>query len=381
MKTWTVWTLMTLVGCALAVGGCQQDSSNVLTMEQLAKTDLQLHWKAELTNLNKKTGEKVRSLYYEPDRIYVVTTDNRLLALDAFSGSYLWGAELGDKDVPATGVTQLGQAVFVCVLNKLYAFSVMDGQQVRSMELRYAPSTTPVISGEYVYYGTNAGWFMAEGLFDKGQTWNRQTFTAITAAPVYDATRVYFANLAGHVFASSFSKRLIVWEQQLGAAVVGNLARTSSGLVLVPCRDYVLYALNPSTGQVAWLNTTGEPLDRRPHVSGGRVYIIKKGGTLLAIDELTGKTLWQAEDIQEFLSASDRTVFARTTRGTVVGLAVADGAAKFTLASDGLKLAAVNQLDGQLIVGSPDGRIAAIREKAVKYNDPITVPTEKPVAP
>ena len=382
MKTGTVWTLLALAAGAMAVAGCQQGTTGsnhaAQTLTELAKEDLQVHWKITL-DLNPQTAEKVRGLYYEPDRVYALTTDNRLMGVDAFSGQYLWSADLGDKDIPALGVSQLGRAVFVCILNKLHVLNTMDGTRVRTKVLTAAPTSAPVISGEYIYYGTNAGWFKAEGLLDAAANWDKLTYAAVMAAPTYDATRAYFASIAGDVYASNFNKRLIQWEQHLGAAVVGNLQRTSDGLILVPCRDYVLYALNPSTGQIAWINTTGEPLESSPTVRAGRIYIIKKGGTMLSIDEKTGKTLWQAEAIRAFLAASPRTVFAQTLGGNIVALGLDDGAVKYTLASAGTPLAAVNSLDGQLFVAGPDGQIVAVREKTVTYNDATTTaPAEKP---
>ena len=59
MKTWTVWTAVAVVGCALAVGGCA--GGDLLTADELAKLGLVVHWKAQLS-LNEKAGEQVTKL-------------------------------------------------------------------------------------------------------------------------------------------------------------------------------------------------------------------------------------------------------------------------------------------------------------------------------
>jgi outer membrane protein assembly factor BamB len=363
-----VWALVALVGGAMVLGGCGP-KADALTLSELVATDLEARWTIKV-NLDEDTDETVEKLYYEPGRVYAVTSDKRLLAIDAFSGQYLWSAELGLKHLTATGVTQLGRAVFICLLDEMTILDAVDGRKVARLELKGPPTTTPLVTGPYAYYGTSGGWFQAQGLINVGSTWNKLTHSGVIAGATCDGTRVYFANANGRVYASAVGRRYILWEHQLDGSVVADLKRTSGGLIVVACRDYTLYALNPATGQTAWANTTGEPLETSPMVRDGRIYVAKKAGGLLAVDETNGKTVWDAEGIAAFVASSNLTVFSRDAADNIVGLALSDGAVKYRLDPEDLTLVATNELDGQLIVGSPDGEIALIRERRVSFSDP-----------
>lgn len=372
-----LWALAALAGCVVMVGGCasRDYGGPPLPTQQLTDNQMTVFWCNKLP-LNKPTGEKVLHLYRQEGRLYAVTSDNNLMALDAFSGHYLWWAKLGPKGLIPSPVCQVGKVVFISVLDTMLGFNVDDGRQVFLRELKRAPSTRPVANTEYIYYGTNSGWFDAASLYDIGGNWNRLTHAAIVAAPTFDGSNVYFANTDGRVFASRWGKRLNDWEFQTNGAVVADLARTSQGFILVASRDYILYAFNPITGDTAWTSTTGDPLEKPPHVAAGHVYIIKKNNVLLAIDERNGQTLWTAEGMDRFIAASAQTVFVQSTRGDIVALSATGGDVKCRLDRGSVTLVAVNDSDGQLFLGNAAGEVAAIRETTVKYRDPGSAMTE-----
>ena len=368
-KTLRFWALAAVVACAATVGGCAAKTESLLPTGQLADNQLTVFWKAQL-HLNERPRETVSHLYRTGNRIFAMTSANRLLAVDAFSGHFLWSVDLGSPELTPTDVYQVGHVVFVCLFDRLYGFSVEDGSRVLNRELKRAPSTRPVVSTEYVYFGTHQGWLDALALFAAGSSWNHLTHTGIIAAPVYDASRVYYANADGRVFASVASRREPVWTYQTNGAVVADLKLTGQGLVLVASRDYVLYALNPITGDVAWMATTGDPLETTPQVIGGRVYVVKRGGTLMAFEEVAGQTLWTAEGIDRTIAASPMTLFVLRDDGTIAALSTSKGEEQCRLDPGDVALVATNDIDGQLFVASRDGRIMAIREAKVKYNDP-----------
>jgi outer membrane protein assembly factor BamB len=216
-------------------------------------------------------------------------------------------------------------------------------------------------------------------LVDLGASWNRQTMASIVAAPVFDESHVYFANTDGRVFASSYRARRTDWDFRTSGAVVADLKLTAGGLLLVASRDYSLYALNAASGLVAWRTLMGDPLEKTPRPVGDRVYVIKKGGDLLALDERTGQTVWTAKGLEEFVAASPETLFMLSRGGRIAALSPADGSIKYTLGLGRLKLVAVNEIDGQLFLASSDGHVVALREVKVEYERSAT-PAAAPAA-
>ena len=366
-KTLAFWTLAAVAMWSATLGGCAaKPQPMLLPAAQLAENQLTVFWKASL-QLNERTRETVRCLYRTPNRIIAMTSDNRLLALDAFSGRFVWSAELGSPDLEPTGLDQVGQAVFVGLLDKLFIFSAEDGSLVARRDLKRAPSTRPVVSPEYVYYGTHQGWLQALAMFAGRDSWQRLTHASITAAPVFDAERLYFANTDGRVFAASAVSREPAWEFQTNAAVVADLKLTGQGLVLVASRDYVLYALNPVTGEVAWMATTGDPLEKAPQVRGGRVFVVKRDGALMAFEEVTGARLWTAEGVDRTLCAGPTTLFVLRPSGTISALSVASGQEKYRLGPGLVTVVATNDIDGQLFIADRHGRVEAVHEAKVRY--------------
>lgn len=377
-----LWTLVALAGCAAALAGCagKKGDTATLPMDESVKSELKVFWQTKV-QLDKKAKEKVLSLHRCPGRIYALTNRNRLLAVDAFSGHYLWAVELGDLKLTPSAPVQVGRVVFVTLLERLYGYSVIDGSRVLYRELDGAPTAQPVVHGEYFYYGTHEGWLKAVNLFDPSGNWVRNVHASIVAAPATDGERVYFASIEGRVFGSTYNRRQTIWEFQTDGAVVADLKQAPNGLVLVPCRDYTLYALNPHNGLPAWIATTGDPLEKPAHVREGRVYIVKKSDDLLALAGNTGKADWSAAGTREFIAASTETVFTWATDGALVALAASDGRVKFRLDAEDLTLSAANDIDGQLFIGAADGEIVCVREKKITYNDPTTAVAREQAEP
>ena len=113
-----LWTLAALAACAAALAGCAGKAPDAVTlpMDESVKSELKVFWQTKV-QLDKKTREKVLELYREPGRIYALTSTNRLLAVDAFSGHYLWAVDLADRKLTPSAPVQVGNVVFVSVLN------------------------------------------------------------------------------------------------------------------------------------------------------------------------------------------------------------------------------------------------------------------------
>jgi len=364
--------LWVLAGAGLLIGGCAGPSGRdeeLVSGDVLASTGTSIFWEASLP-LDEKADETVRDIYREAGRIYAQTSENRMLALDAHSGHFLWAVNLGEKGQWPTPVGQHGGMVYVGVLHRLMGFSIEDGLKVYEREVEHAPSTRPVPCGEYVCFGSHQGWFRAVNVADNSLSWDRLTHSDIVADPVCAAGMVLFANLDGRVFASKDNMRSIVWEFPAREAVTADLARSTSGLVLVASRDYTLYALNPRGGEVAWQVDSGDPMTHKPWSVGERVYCLKEDGELLAVDETSGETVWTAPGIQRVVAISPVSILALSRDvDRIVALSPEDGTVKWALHPDRLQLFARNEIDGQIFAATADGRVACLREDKVEYSE------------
>jgi len=381
MMKLTVWTVGVLAACLVLLGGCAKPRGDIpaFPRDQLSKNDLKEFWTAELP-LRTEEGETLQNLYRRQGHLYAVTSQNRLLAIDSFSGVIKWTKTLGPAHLATTPVAQLGAEVtYVAILDKLKGFITATGQPLPIRELQMAPSTALFVTPSFIYYGTHEGWVYGEHQANQAASWDRLVHSPILCAPVADGQQVYFANAEGTVFASDGNQRHILWTHQAGDAFVADLKLSGTqGLILAASRDYSLYAINPSSGRLAWVCTVGDPLLKAPHVVGDRIYIVKENQVMLAINELDGEhPLWTVEGVDEFLAASPRAIYVLTSDRKVAALSPTDGSVLFTIDAEQIDLFAINDVDGQIFGATCDGRLSAVREIKGKYDDPAKKVTEE----
>lgn len=374
----TLCTMAIITVAALALTGCRGQVAVTPTLvEQLQENDLQVFWNYQIPL---QAGETVERYDVAPGRIYARTNVNRLYAIDSYSGTTMWFADLGGAGLKTSPVAQFRGVVFVSVLDRLYGFDADEGGQIFSRRLARAPSTKLVTNGDFVYFGTNEGWFHAVHIRELAKNWDRNAHTAIVAAPVFDDAHVYFANISGEVFVSAATMRRDFMPFVAGAGVTADLKRTPNrGLILVPSRDYTLYAVNPVNGMPEWRCTQGSPMVSPAYPVGNRIYVIPENRVLLSLDEQNGEVpLWRLADIRSFIAASPRTVFVLDAQGRLVGVSPQDGAVRFRLQIANNR-PLLNEVDGQLYLANRNGGITCLRERRVDYPLPADVRVRPPV--
>ena len=116
-----------------------------------------------------------------------------------------------------------------------------------------------------------------------------------------------------------------------GAAMAGDL-------VLVPCADHTLYALQRASGALVWSFKTKAPLWAAPLVDGEVIYLPAQDHNLYALEARTGKLIW-SQDLGGALSDTPVIAGGRLLAGTFgQGLAAVDlraGKPVFTVPTDG----------------------------------------------
>jgi outer membrane protein assembly factor BamB len=338
----------------------------------LAPQGLTLYWTAQWP-LDK--NERVAHINVQPGHLYAVTDHNRLMVMDSRTGQFLWDADLGRQGFAVTPVCQMGDNLAaVAVLDQLFVFDVARGKTTLKYQLERVPSTRMVSHGDFIYFGTDDGWLEAVNVVSPSKNWSRWTDAAILGAPVVNEHGVYLANSTGNLTSNSLKNRAINWtyppKSRIGS-VTANLSLSTGGLglVLVPSRDYSLYAMNAMGGQPAWICTVGNPLSKTAHSSGNQIYFVSETHALFCVNEAHGeKPLWSANGIDDYLAAGPNAVFVRSRSGSLLALDPATGATKFHVPTAGLNYVVTNDLDDQLFVADAVGHIICLRELNGQYD-------------
>jgi outer membrane protein assembly factor BamB len=198
-----------------------------------------------------------------------VPTDKALLKLDLATGRRLWASSLGKGE------------------------KRLAADDPKSRGDHY--SSSAIVAGDSVYAGSRDGCvyrFNAES----GATVGRYCATdLITATPVVDGPRVYFASFDRSVYAAERDTGHILWKRDLHGAVPRDLALAGHN-ILAGSRSYDLAALDKTTGKPSWNRYYWYSwVDSPPNVVGPTVYIGSSDSLrLFAFDAGSGKKLWES---------------------------------------------------------------------------------------
>ncbi|MGQ0506590.1 MAG: outer membrane protein assembly factor BamB family protein [Myxococcaceae bacterium] len=159
-----------------------------------------------------------------------------------------------------------------------------------------------------------------------------------TATPAVDpdSGRVVVGTRDGKLRSFSVDGRQEWTFETKGAFVAGGVIENDT--LYMPGGDGVLYAFKASTGAIHWKFPAGEELATIPVVADGKVLVASQNDTLFAVDQKTGKWLWQYKrdpppgfTIRGMSSPTVGGKFAYIgfSDGVLVALDIQDGVAKW----------------------------------------------------
>ncbi len=241
--------------------------------------------------------------------------------------------------------------------------------ETESIELAFAPSGPPTTNGSHVYVPDAKGWLQAVSIRPRLVSWGRWTDDAVTAGPVVDAARVYFASHNGTVYASTQNVRRVVWEYQTEGPIKADLRMTETGLLLVGSLDYSLYALNGASGVLEWEGlpnrryNAGEPIRTPPYTFGRQIFLFTAGAGLTVLDTTTGKREWQLDAGRDLVTADADTVYIVSRGNDLLAADRRTGEVRFAIPLRAGTLIGINETGtGLLYLATPEGQVLAVRQ-------------------
>lgn len=210
----------------------------------------------------------------------------------------------------------------------------------------------------------------------------------ITADPVIADGRIFALDSRATVSAVSAADGTVLWSRSLVPAsdrsddASGGGLALGAGLVVVATGFGEVTALDPATGEVAWVQDIEAPAAAAPLVSGGRVYVIGRDNRAWAIDAANGRVKWQQRSTAE--NAAVNGGASPADAGRVVLLPFSSGELAAVLPQSGIRIwqAAVSGsrpgaalsvigditadpvVDGaRVYVGNQAGRLVALRRQ------------------
>lgn len=285
------------------------------------------------------------------NRIFQLTDDGVLTAVDKWDGKTLWSRTLGalSASSPAVG----GNVVYATVLaratgseeGRVVALDVTDGAIRWSRNLPSRSESSPLLDRGRLYFGSEDGTVYALEAKNGRTVWTYHAAGAVKASPTLQDGVLYFGDYSGHVQAISERTGRRLWLAGSEGALFGSgtfysTAAVIYGRVFLGNTDGRVYAYDASTGNLDWAYQTGAYVYASPAVTdapglGPTIYLGSYDGNFYALDARTGHVDWSYD-------AGGKISGSATILGRVVyfsdlgthrsyGLGISTGKVEFTM--------------------------------------------------
>ena len=351
-------------------------------------------------------------------------TDNAVIhAIDAETGRTLWWKRVGLPSHPSMTPGLNHKRLAVINGSRVYVLNRLNGDLLYEKEVQGAPGAGAALSTKRVYIPTTTGMILAYRLdplaedsdgsekveeestpaagtpLDADQEQDLrieqksvpplfcQSYGRALVQPLVtreNAKEEYvvwptdrgFLNF-GHIDRTKEDHLTLMYRLKTGAAIVGRPAYLppdpkvigDSGLILTASRDGFVYAVRETTGERLWRFSVGEPIIESPAVIGDRVYVTAQLGGMYCLEAKTGKNLWFAPDMVQFVAASKARVYATDRIGRLAVLDARSGAPLDAIATQNIPIKLLNTQTDRVYLADDRGLIQCLRE--IEQSEPI----------
>lgn len=237
-------------------------------------------------------------------------TDSKFYCLNLSDGSEAWSIQTTGHTESSPAVAD-GKVYFGAGDDGVYCAEVETGLIVWNNRDGHVDGG-PLVVGDRVVYGSGYSW---NGIFcvnaaDGETLWKLELPAPSWSAPSYDYGRVYIAvgngnfhesdpEPLGQVRCLEIADGSEVWRFTEVEDAVLTAVAVSSGLAVFGSRDGGCYAVDASTGELAWCFDVDLPILSSPAVASGRVVFGADDESLHCLELATGRELWCFDTIDD----------------------------------------------------------------------------------
>jgi hypothetical protein len=126
--------------------------------------------------------------------------------------------------------------------------------------------------------------------------------------------------------------------------------------------DGYFYCFHETSGSERWRYATGYAVTTQPAVIGNKAFVASEAPALHAVDALTGKPLWQADGIQQFVAAGKHHTYGMDRYGALMVLDSRSGVLAGRLATGAGNTALVNHQSDRIFLVNDRGLVQCLHE-------------------
>lgn len=291
----------------------------------IGKTEAERQAKMSILKLKRRGVEAdFRLIKIDEVRLYSLTADGNLTALDAETGEQMWSIRLGR---PERGYSTLGiNDNYVTVLNgsSMYQVSAMEaetfdeaglrtlvpaGRASKAKRIDGVPLHGAVNSGVYALITTTRkameAYLLGEPTIAPGfEMFSGKAITKPSTFP--NSHRVMWPTDSGFVYVVDTTEEpSAMFRLSVDGNVEGGVAAASNNRFFFGCTGGRVYAVDATKqGEVLWNQGLGEPFYRVPFVTGNKVLLTSGYGSLHCLNTKNGTPAWArpATDVDQIFA-------------------------------------------------------------------------------
>ncbi|NIN70818.1 MAG: PQQ-binding-like beta-propeller repeat protein [Gemmatimonadetes bacterium] len=337
-----------------------------------------------------QTGGPVRgSPLIDGDLVLVGSGDGRLYAIDRASGEERWHFEAGAA-VNSSVAVHAGLVYFGDRSNVFYALDRRTGRERWRVETGADHpwdwghegwdyfTSSPAIAGDLMVVGSGDGSVYGFDAASGTERWRVSTGGRVRSSPAIANGVAYVGSADGILYAIDLETGELRWSFETEGAsfnsaefgfdrkTIQSSPAVAGGRVFFGSRDGKFYALDTSTGELAWRFDHSTPwVVSSPAIYQGAAIVGTSDGLFLhAMDVETGGELWRYETGDRVFSSpavSGGIVYVGVHSGRFLALDAAGGALEWELRFGGAVMSSPVVHQGRAYFGCDDGSVYAVR--------------------
>jgi outer membrane protein assembly factor BamB len=257
---------------------------------------------ATWTNSSNVKDKVVASPTQADDKVFVGTSDNRLLAFDAVDGRLLWQFETGHS-VWTQPIYEDGVVYIASMDREVYAVDAATGQEIWHHQLDGAVAGNHTINSDLIYVSSFGKRVYALEKATGAERWRSEATAAVWGAPALAGDTIYYADIEGTIFAVDALSGELRWREETAEYVVAAPVVAGDVVYLATGgdpgrpeaeREGKLIAFDATTGDELWRERVRAPLYTTPVIVGDTIVIALQSeeALLMVFDLADGRLRW-----------------------------------------------------------------------------------------
>ncbi|OQA14867.1 MAG: Serine/threonine-protein kinase AfsK [bacterium ADurb.Bin363] len=221
-------------------------------------------------------------------------------------------------------------------------------------------SSSPVISDEIVYIGSEDTRLYCLNKEDGKEKWNFNTNGEIKSTPVIELKTVYLASNGGFIYALDKASLYVKWLYETKSKLSSS-PLISGDIFYIGSENGIIYALSIETGELKWIFETTQNIVSSPVIDSKGIYFGTTNGTFYALT-LEGKELWvkNTGGVQSSPALFEDILFFGTLENKVLALLAKTGDIVWEFESGGKMTSSPAIAYNKIFIGSEDKNIYAL---------------------